>query len=226
MERRKFMIGVGALASGAAAATGTGAFSAMSAERNANINVVGDDRGITALRSDTDSDVIRQAGNGELVIDFTADGSAGGVNVNSVYQIGSLTQPHNNGPEQKPFSRTPGDDAAFFVTNQDTVEHDVTLEYTVQNIGNAKIVFQLQDEDDNFNVGGNTNGDQTDAIVVGGRNRFGDLNNNDTTATATLSPGEKVGVSILIDTAPDGGADPLEDPTTQDLSGTLSVNVL
>lgn len=122
-------------------------FSAMSAERQANINMVGDSAGLTALRSDTDSDVVRESGSGELVIDFTAGGSAGDVNVDSVYQVRALRAPYK-GPRNSPGYLTPRDDAAFFIVNQDSVEHEVTLEYDVQNIGNAQIVFQLQDEDD------------------------------------------------------------------------------
>jgi len=43
MERRKFVIGLGSLVAGGAAATGTGAFTTASVERNADIRVSNDD---------------------------------------------------------------------------------------------------------------------------------------------------------------------------------------
>ncbi|MES3160593.1 MAG: hypothetical protein PPP55_03370, partial [Halorubrum sp.] len=51
MERRKFTIGLGALATGSAAAIGTGAFSAaFVGDRDANITVSGDADALLALR--------------------------------------------------------------------------------------------------------------------------------------------------------------------------------
>jgi hypothetical protein len=42
MDRRKFMLGLGSLAAGGAAAMGTGAFSRVQADRNISVDVVGD----------------------------------------------------------------------------------------------------------------------------------------------------------------------------------------
>ena len=52
MERRKFVIGAGALATGSAAALGTGAFSSVEAERSVEIDVEGDAEAYLRLTGD------------------------------------------------------------------------------------------------------------------------------------------------------------------------------
>jgi hypothetical protein len=210
---------MGSLAAGGAAAMGTGAFSAMSASRDANINVVSDSSGLVALRSDTDSDVIRQTNQGELIIDFTADGNAGGVNTNSRYQVGQFSHfppGEVDALQDEAFGgwSDPYDDAAFYVVNQDTVAHDVSLTYDVEGtIDGSQLYFQLQDEDDK------ASNDITDEILIP------NVAGRDNTATASLSPGEKVGVSFQIDTgdgSPGFGSDTNGSPS-EDLSGMLTV---
>lgn len=51
MERRKFVIGAGALASGGAAAVGTGAFSFVRADRDVTIDVVADEAAYLGLEA-------------------------------------------------------------------------------------------------------------------------------------------------------------------------------
>jgi len=88
MERRKFVIGLGSLAAGGAAATGTGAFSAMTADRQAEIDVVDDTDGLVSLTPQGEQVELRGS---ELAIDTSMghdDGESYGVNVNSVYQFG------------------------------------------------------------------------------------------------------------------------------------------
>jgi hypothetical protein len=70
MQRRKFIAGVGSLAAGAAAVTGTGAFTTASAERKVTVNVVGDQGAYLGLnptdeRASTNSE-------GALEIDLSA----------------------------------------------------------------------------------------------------------------------------------------------------------
>jgi len=90
MERRKFVIGLGSLAAGGAAATGTGAFSAMTADRSADINVVDDTGGLVSLHPEGEQ---VELDNGELVIDLgMGEGEDDfGVNVNSKYEFGEIT---------------------------------------------------------------------------------------------------------------------------------------
>jgi hypothetical protein len=90
MQRRKFVIGMGALASGAAASVGTGAFTAMQADgREANINVVSDENALIGLEAGT-TDLVTGTSDGQLAINFNLDEGGDGVNPNSTYQVGGL----------------------------------------------------------------------------------------------------------------------------------------
>ncbi|WP_147587313.1 hypothetical protein [Halorubrum lipolyticum] len=90
MERRKFVIGLGSLAAGGAAATGTGAFTAAElSPRTANIGVVNDSNGLIGLEPGG-TDLVYDE-DGQLKIDFNPDSADGaGVNPNSTYQVGGL----------------------------------------------------------------------------------------------------------------------------------------
>lgn len=81
---------MGALASGTAAAMGTGAFTAAELDgREANISVVGDTNGLIGLEAGS-TELVSNDG-GELVIDFnTSEGDGKGVNPNSKYQVGGM----------------------------------------------------------------------------------------------------------------------------------------
>ena len=68
MERRKFVIGAGALATGSAAAMGTGAFSSVEADRNLEAEVVSDDGAYLGVNAT--SDYAENTGDG---IEFTFD---------------------------------------------------------------------------------------------------------------------------------------------------------
>ena len=81
---------MGALASGAAASVGTGAFTAMQADgREANINVVNDESALIGLKAG-DTDLVTGTSDGQLEIDFDLDDHGDGVNPNSTYQVGGL----------------------------------------------------------------------------------------------------------------------------------------
>ena len=215
MERRKFVIGMGALATGSSAAVGTGAFDSMSAERGATINVVDDSNGLIALSDKTDSDVVRASG-GELVIDFNPENEGTGVNVDSRYQVGRMINyPPGEAPGLLDTEASPVtyEEPAFSITNQDTVEHDISLNYSLNgSIGSSKIYFQLQTEEDGTAPvagSGNTNGDISGEILIPNAAGRG----NET--TVTLGSGEYVGVSFIIE----AGDDPADN-----LSGTLTVS--
>lgn len=220
VKRRKFVIGLGALVAGSGAALGTGAYTSASLERDSNIDVVNDASGVLALVSDTDSDVIRETSGGQLAIDFTANGNAGGVNVDSRYQVGQFSHfppGEVDALQDEAFGSwgDPYDDAAFFVQNNDTVSHDVTLTYTVEGtISGSQLYFQLQDADDD------ASNDVTDEILIP------NVAGRDNTASVTLDPGEKVGVSFQVDT---GDGDPgfgagTDGSTSEDLSGRLTIS--
>ncbi len=69
MRRRKFLIGMGSLAAGGAAAMGTGAFTTASAERQVEVRVASDSSGYIGL-FDTDSPY-SSVNNGQIALDFS-----------------------------------------------------------------------------------------------------------------------------------------------------------
>ena len=92
MERRKFVIGLGSLAAGGAAATGTGAFTAATVPREADIGVQNDSNAYLQLNAGGARGVQDRVGkeNGELYIDFDEDAGGSGVNDDSRYQLGAM----------------------------------------------------------------------------------------------------------------------------------------
>ena len=86
MQRRKFIIGAGALFAGTAAATGTGAFATMeSGERTAKVKVAADSKAFVELKPD--SAYAKETENGQLELTFGDEQSVfeGGVNPESTY---------------------------------------------------------------------------------------------------------------------------------------------
>ncbi|WP_157884761.1 hypothetical protein [Halorubrum aethiopicum] len=92
MERRKFVIGVGSLAAGGAAATGTGAFTSAVVPRSADVTVQNDSNAYLQLEAGGARGVGDRIGqeNGELYIDFDDEATGSGVNDNARYQIGAM----------------------------------------------------------------------------------------------------------------------------------------
>jgi len=103
MERRKFVIGLGSLAAGGAAATGTGAFTAAQISgRDADITVSSDSNALIQLipgDGPTVSDNRVGSEDGQLYISFddssdgqstSSDAGGAGINPTSYYQIGSV----------------------------------------------------------------------------------------------------------------------------------------
>jgi len=218
MERRKFMIGMGSLAAGTAAATGTGAFTAFSADRQANINVVNDASGLVALKDATDGDIVRTGSDGELVIDFTADGKAGGVNTNSQYQVGVM-------PDNTPSSADPlktgntYNNPAFDIQNQTNDPKKITVEFLADNLPSGNVLIGIQTEDDpssgsgfspnnpdvgvlNVNAGSGNAAQGATACVVGSGGRVGGailVNTNDDPNNSTeATPGADLSSELNI----------------------------
>jgi hypothetical protein len=108
MERRKFVVGLGALASGSAAAVGTGAFTSVTADRSVDVEVAGDSSAYLALRRASDdgsdpganSDEYVDISSGEVSFDFTSTSNGGdGFNPNSVTVIEDLIEVQNQGTQ-------------------------------------------------------------------------------------------------------------------------------
>ena len=110
MERRKFMIGAGALATGTSAAVGTGAFSSASlGERTVAVDVAGDSNAQIGLVAGDVSDVSEKS-NGEIELSLTGDGDGEGVNTNSVYEWGT-------GDDNYAFALQNNDDSTYEVVD-------------------------------------------------------------------------------------------------------------
>ena len=88
MNRRRLIAALGAAASGSTV-LGTGAFTSVSAGRSVSVNVADDANALLALRDKTDSEIVRQNGSGQLVIDFGA-GSATGTTLMHAFKSGLL----------------------------------------------------------------------------------------------------------------------------------------
>jgi len=89
MERRKFVIGLGALTSGSAAAVGTGAFQATGTRQQGGLNaqVEGGANANLGINPNTSNDFVSGSGRSdELSIDFTAE-NGGGLNINGVTEV-------------------------------------------------------------------------------------------------------------------------------------------
>lgn len=107
MQRRKFVIGMGALASGAAAAIGTGAFSSVTATRDIDVEVADDSSAYLRLQGTdgANSEYVTDDGTGTtLTIDLSSDNptDAGGegVNPDAVTEIDDLFVVENQGTQE------------------------------------------------------------------------------------------------------------------------------
>ncbi len=76
MNRRNFVIGLGALSAGGTAAIGTGAFSSVSANRDISVEVADDSEAYLTLNSE--SEYAEQDGDGLLELDFSQEVDGGG----------------------------------------------------------------------------------------------------------------------------------------------------
>ncbi|WP_281194875.1 hypothetical protein [Halorubrum sp. F4] len=116
MQRRKFVIGLGALSTGSAAAMGTGAFTTATLEdRSVTVDVSGDADAQIALMGGNDPDISANE-SGALELDLSGD-EGEGVNIDSVYTWGDSESPESN--------------YAFKIVNQDDSgqSYSMTLTY-------------------------------------------------------------------------------------------------
>ncbi|WP_276270691.1 hypothetical protein [Haloarcula litorea] len=103
MQRRKFLIGLGSLAAGSAAATGTGAFTSASAERNADIVTAGDAGAFLKLAPcdgpNAHKYVDYSGGTLGLNLDADSDGPGNGLNQEANFRIKDLFKISNHGSQ-------------------------------------------------------------------------------------------------------------------------------
>ena len=96
MERRKFVVGLGSLAAGGAAAMGSGAFASVEATRSVNVNVAGDKSAYLGL---DETSPYAQVKGKQLALNFDDNGEGGkGVNADAVTTFDGVFKMMNNGP--------------------------------------------------------------------------------------------------------------------------------
>jgi hypothetical protein len=175
MDRRKFMLGLGSLAAGGAAAMGTSAFSIVTAGRAMSVDVVGDRRAYLGL----DPSISRYGsinGSGQMVLQF--DGSNGqrgdGLNndANSLFQ--NIFKIKNRG----------SDSINVVLTGLDTRTSDGDGVDPVT-------VYWTDDEVDE-----NSPGYGEMAVMTGSPNPLGDESWGTSTSLPVLAPGEEIYVHI------------------------------
>ena len=115
MERRKFTIGLGALATGSAAAIGTGAFNIASAERSVTVDVADDADAYLGLEA-IDEDYTDDGGD-TLEIDVGDNGKGEGTNEDAVTIFKDLFRITNNGTENIQVTVGTGDNTSYDVNN-------------------------------------------------------------------------------------------------------------
>ena len=113
MERRKFMIGLGALATGSAAAVGTGAFTSVEADRQVDVTVEDDADAYLGLQNGPNDTYFEGEENGAAALDFSESGNDGsGVNPNAETEFDSVFQIVNQGTQEVTVSLSGDDDIA------------------------------------------------------------------------------------------------------------------
>ncbi len=217
MQRRNFLIGLGSLAVASTAALGTGASVQSSASRAGGIDVVNDSVGLLAFQvgPNTNGGVVLEESNGQLGIDFTAGGGAGGVNVNSKYQIGSLFGVPE--ADNLPAGNSPTTNPGFVIVNNDTVPRRVSIEFDVAdkaNLAGSELILQARPSTDGLV----SDAEPTKTMRLTAGNDYDSYSFDDSGARDDrLEPGEYIGVSLLVDTT--AAVDDLED-----LSGTMTIS--
>ena len=222
MQRRKFLIGTAGTALGSSALVGSGAFTTGTLEnREANIDVVHDNRGALRLVDMLpNSDVVGYE-DGRLTIDFEA-GGADGINTGGVFTLGAWGDDRDpdywDGGESNEFDFIEpwtAPNAAFGIENRGTQTYDLTIEYEADaDPGNAELMIHL------YNGGLYDYGmieidssQQSDSIVIDdvypAKRQFYGSDDPDDGA-------KRVFVSLKADTT---GVDDLSD----DLSGTMTI---
>ncbi|WP_229125329.1 hypothetical protein [Halapricum desulfuricans] len=118
-KRRKFLLGMGSLAAGGAAAIGSGAFTKVNANRTAQINIAGDSSALLALddSNSANSDYVEYSTYDEAFVNIEGDNSElnenpAGINTDANTTIKDIFEVRNQGTQEAfvyvdPYSITP-----------------------------------------------------------------------------------------------------------------------
>ena len=145
MERRKFIIGAGALASGSAAAVGTGAFSSVDADRSITIEQADEANAFVGL-DPLDNEYVDYGGNNDtLVVNIDDNEHGEGVNTEANFVFDSLFKITNQSSQSAWFwldDASPGD---WFYIDEEDIIRGIEL-------GNGSINIPIDHVDDGQNV--------------------------------------------------------------------------
>jgi len=119
MQRRKFLIGMGSLAAGSAAAMGTGAFSFGQMDRGISAAFVADDQAYLQFINGKENSEYSQTSNGKIEFNFNSNDNASGhgLNVDSVYLFDDIARIYNHGSQEVDLSVPDTTSDGFWSTN-------------------------------------------------------------------------------------------------------------
>ena len=187
MQRRKFLIGAAGTAIGGSALVGSGAFDLVTAEREVDVNVAGDESAYLALEA-LDDAYADGTGSGTLELDFSGDlaeQNGNGVNDEAVSVFLDLFKLENQGTETIQVTVATADDASG---------SPQASGYTDDDLNNPILSFDEQEGDGSGFLGeGELTGPNGHVVSLG--------------------PGDSVVVHATFDTTDDGSEEtPLSDP--------------
>lgn len=199
MERRKFTIGLGALATGSAAAVGTGAFTAAElSDRDVGVTVSDDSQSLVALVAGKNDYVAEE--DGELGIDLSNDDY--GVNPNSKYQIGAIPAVENQpalktDPLHVKEDNKAAEDHAFQIQNQSPSVQAIEVEVEMAECPDDATIYLVGYSDETTGLDG-------EEVLVEGKveadNEWeGLLSFTEETSGAIVESGGAIYVSILVE---------------------------
>ena len=141
MNRRNVLLGLGTAAAGSGIVFGSGAFTQVEADRDLTIDVDDDSEGIIEINDLSDTDLIRENGGGDFVIDLDQINSTddNGFNTNSEVRIGDVDDFGSPGAVQDP---------AFDIQSNFDVELDADDEVVLE----VELAELADDEDASFRL--------------------------------------------------------------------------
>lgn len=116
MDRRKFIIGIGSLAAGGAAALGTSAFNVARSDRTMDVEMVGDSDAYLALE-ETDGEYTSVDTDGTFSVDFGDNGRGQGLSENANYVFTDVFKIRNQGTDDISVTMSDSTDSISWDTN-------------------------------------------------------------------------------------------------------------
>ena len=181
------MIGLGSLAAGGAAATGTGAFSFMQTDRGVSLEVVNDSQSFLAFKRGGESGEYSQVtsdGKIQFNLDSNANVGGNGMNPDSVYLFDDIARIQNQGSQEVELRVPDTTSNGFWSTNFVAYVGDGTGE----SAGTRQSIWPKDGKTDSFKskLNDRTNVDDLDDLI----------NLNPSSVTIPAGHSEKFGVAI------------------------------